>query len=397
MKTYIHGTTSEILDILPYTEFKIMSAIDTIKEYGVVTYSGEIFGGGYTNAKHNCHPCFGLLDCKDTNCHYGLSKILDYTKRQNTTFNLNEEICRGKRIGYSNINTILITAWRCYQIGKDVSLLINDDLFKDIDLTINTFATLLYFDRYLKPKRNYENDDNSDYVDAVYTHLTFDNIKQILKEYPTNLGDLLTLVDNPTNDLLNHLINIFSLPTKSIIKSGMCCVDKEIELSDNIVFSYDEQYTNTSNYSYYNAGYLTYRLTQNCNSYSMNDLLEKYAKMNMQSNTWIKFHELLKINLIELRARTNLLRKLIHNYNVSENQTGLLIKQQDKPFPIILISNNDSDMEIVGNEYRANKIIMIGEHITKIATNTISNKTYLIDYFAKYNIHCDIILIDDLK
>ena len=44
---YIHGTNSNILELLIHTDFYLMEPIDMIDKYGIAPITGEITGGGF--------------------------------------------------------------------------------------------------------------------------------------------------------------------------------------------------------------------------------------------------------------------------------------------------------------------------------------------------------------
>ena len=56
---YIHGTNSNVLDLLTYTDFSLMEPIDMIDKYAVAPVTGEITGGGFDSVWSKCEPCFG--------------------------------------------------------------------------------------------------------------------------------------------------------------------------------------------------------------------------------------------------------------------------------------------------------------------------------------------------
>lgn len=277
---FLHGTTSGILDILPYTEFKLMSAIDSIREYSVVTYTGEIFGGGYGSVGNNCQMCFGRI----TACHYDLEKIMNYTLPQNL-FNstLEELVTIGKRCAYSNINLIIITAMREQQMGKDISSLINEKLYKDILLTINALAVLFYFDSYIFPVNKLDIEEARENT----KQFTLNYIKSSLCDFSINLMDHR---ENPSEEILNKLLSIFP--------------------------GFDTKINNTSKRGSYAADYLCYRLTQEVSGYKIEELLAKYCNMKMKCDRWYKFKEYLYTYLNEFLLRLKLLESIVGTYKL---------------------------------------------------------------------------------
>src|SRR5437763_10737029 len=111
---YIHGTTSDILNALPYTDFRLMGPIDLIETYGIAPMTGEITGGGLSSIKDRCMTCFGRVIPKDLNS-YTLEKVKKYTVVSDDNDSMKDLLYYANiasKCGYSCINIIIILMMR---------------------------------------------------------------------------------------------------------------------------------------------------------------------------------------------------------------------------------------------------------------------------------------------
>lgn len=387
---YIHGTDSSILELLKYTEFNLMEPIEMIEKYRIAPMTGEITRGGFDNVQARCHPCFGRIKGIDLNS-YDLIKIMKYTHikhDENPISILKYQIYIGSRCCYSNINIILIYAVRCRQLGYDISNIITSEIIQNIKVIRATFALLLFPGSWLRPVENL----NNDVCDAIYTHFSMEYIKGRLAEKLNPDTDLYEIykkgdISNEVLDILNY---IFTLPKNSTIKSGNSYEDKHVELSiinpfTHAVPSYD------SECSYYKAGYTLYALTQNITGYRVNDVLEKYARGRVSDSFWNKFHQKLCTYLKDFQHRIELLEYIL----IHDCYPKIIINQEI--YPLILVCEDDSIMSVLAHEYRATRSLKLGVDITVMATDTINNKRNLTKYLNDNNIQCRVILFDELK
>ena len=248
-------------------------------------------------------------------------------------------------------------------------------------------ATLLFFGSWLRPLTNLDGDT----CDAIYTHLTIGHIKNKV----LNQSDLYSLYkqykdkDLPS-EVYDILDGIFTLPEKSIIKSGFACKDKEVNLTitrpfNNTAPVHDKQC------SALEPGYTIYRLTQDVSSYRVNDVLEKYARNELSKSFWPKFHERLCDYLNKFEHRINILERMLERTDIPT------IKLTKNSYPLIMICEDDNVMTDVRHEYRANRPLKLGTDITTIATNTEKNKQRLVQYLETNRLACKAILFSDLN
>ena len=235
---------------------------------------------------------------------------------------------------------------------------------------------------------------DDDTFDAIYTHFNIGFIKgEVFKQQ--HCPDLYSLYKEYKDKKLPYevyeiLNDIFTLPEKSIIKSGFSCKDKEVCLTITRPFAHTAPIY-SSNGSELEPGYTIYRLTQNVSLYQINDVLEKYARKRLSYHFWSKFHERLYNYLEQFEHRINLIERMLRRSNLPK------IEITKTSYPLLMICENDDVMTHVRHEYRANHPLKLGTDITTIATNTEANKQQLIQYLNTPKLACKAILFNDLN
>ena len=389
---YIHGTNSNILELIKHTEFNLMGPIEMIEKYKIAPMTGEITGGGLDSVWCECEPCFGRIKGSDCNS-YDLNKVMRYTtmnlrqhssERKDLISLLREQVNAGAFRGYSNLNIILIYMVACKQLGYDVTHIVTQDIINDMKMTRNIFASLLFFGTLLQAVEV----SDEDVWDAIYTHFDLNYLKTRLSEKIQCNECLEDMDENKVVDILTY---VYELPKKSVIKSGMACKDKEVELAITKPFT-NEEIDYDSEGSHFQPDYTMYRLMQNVSGYGLRDVLEKYSKRLVSNTFWKNFHSILRKKLTIFKQRLELLENMLiydkhHHIN----------KVTEDPYPLILICENDEVVKSLNTEFRAIKSLKLGTDITFIATDTVINKEKLIKYLQENNIQCNVILFDDLK
>lgn len=282
---------------------------------------------------------------------------------------------------------------RCRQAGHDITSIVTDDFIKKSWGIYNTYALLLFMHKWIKPHHNF--DEEPDKHSAIYTHLTLNNISNKLINGPDLYKIYQEYKDKPAElpeDTKLLLLSVLELPKTSIIKTGIFCKDKEITLENTQLFTFDDvPYTfDESRSSMYSVNYLAYRLPQNVSSYSINNLLEHYSKCEISNNFFDKFRVKLISLLESFQTKVNLLNK-IRNLNIIPQ-----INFDIPLFPLIIVSNDDSVMDLYGHEFRAKRELKLGVDIDTLATDNEENKVILEKYLEKYNINCKVILFSEL-
>lgn len=383
LNPWIHGTSSKILEILPYTEFQILDPIMMIEKYKIGPITGEISGGGFGNVWNHCHPRFGRVFSENYNS-YDLSKVKRYTKlsKDDPRALLKNALLHGSQYGYSNLNIILIYAQHCRQCGYDIDDLITLTDIKDMKLTRNSFAILLFINTYLIP---HDLDLDTRYVMVKY--LTLKHFKDILKTTPL---DLYMVYKNKiiTAEIWDLLECSFTLPKTSWVELYDCNVDKQIIIDDIFPFT-KIQKPDYETKSKFTSSYFIYRMLQNVSSYGMNDIWRKEYKND--SEIWNNLHTKLSYYIDAFDHRMSLLENLLSSETVSQ------ITIPTDSYPLILICEDNSVLEPIQDEYVAKGPLKLGTHITKLATDTPKHKLMLEAYLNYHQLPCHVILFDDLQ
>lgn len=372
-EVYIHGTNSHILDVLPYTNFTLMSMIDMIQNYDICSYGGEIDRGGYSSISYNCSTCFGTLH-KSPLCDYDLSYVLKYTELKPwlpdiISFEKSIKDCQTK--AYSNMNIVLIKAQNLLQRGIDIWDKVSQDFLTNGSRIIKIFKTLTYFGSHLRPVTQFKRFSNE--TDAIYTHITIEN--------------LMKTIDNVNIEDVSEISELYELPSTLIIKSGYNCLLKEVNINTTRIFEMNIPHNeNKGNRDDYWS--IVHRITQNSN-YTIGNLLEEYASGVVTDTTWNSLRE-------HLLNHITCLEKCIMFFQSLQCKITKLIPVSTTSIPIILVCRDGKLVQHHKDEYRSIHNLKIGIHITEIATDTTHNQEFLRNYFNEYCINCEVKLISQL-
>lgn len=367
VNSYIHGTNSSILELLPLTNFELIDSISMIENYKVAPIGGEIKLGGNSTITARCNPCFGRVK-KENNNSYDWNKVLKYTNikiDQSPVELLKEQIEIGVRCNYANINVILIYMVRCLQSGYEN--IITKEIINDIKLTSKALSFLLFIGNRIRTRKGFR---RGDITEAVYTCLTINELKNRLKD-----------IEFSIEDFKPEYIDILTLPEKLTIKSGLKVEDKEV------IFNQEERrpfvvdnISVTRDLGEYEAINIVYCVTHNVPGESINSLLAQYLMWMVNENFWSEFHIHLK-NYIEV---------FNHRISLLEKQYDIIVNIPKKIFPIIIVMENDELLKNIGHEYRAVRSLKFGVDIKTVATDSYLHKLILQNFFVKYNIDCTV-------
>lgn len=380
---YIHGTNSSILPLLQYTEFKLLSPLDSIKNYGVTTLTGELTKGGWNMVESNNVPSFGVLKPsgrRNDQIEYTLQKIIkNYTEIQVITNkedilrDLENAIFYSIDYAFSNINIILIYSVRALEFGFDISKILSSDFFNNLEIHKEIFKTILYLDTDIVANPNIKNFEEYDL--PIHDSLNYKILFNKIKKLNLTAAEVIKLFELPKEqkDFSN---NPYELSITNIFVAN----DKKI------IYRRDQK--DNKNPKTMAQG-LFYR--NRFNSFLLNYLQNEYSNETIQN---------LKIQIYEYLSELNLREKLLKSLVI---EPKLHVPQIDVvsliTFPIILFATNSSKFILYDNtsqEYRAKEPLKFGNDIIRIATNTLPNKKYLVNFFAKHNITIDIILFEDI-
>jgi hypothetical protein len=386
LNPYIHGTTSQILPLLPLTEFQLMDAITMIEQYHLAPLTGEIDGGGWDAVECRCKPCFGVVHHKDHQV-YQWDKIMRYTKphpfRSSDPVELLEQKLRyGLKTCYCDLNQILIYYVRCRSLGHDVSHLINQELIANMRRCYKILAILLHFNVAIFPKP--EQDSESDNL-AISSYVICDAIlknfswKRLLKEVEKlELEGKEITVDYLLDELFvlpeeieSNGLKITLLPNERKLFTG----EKTVEIKKSYIEG---------------AGYFKYRLSQNTGFCKFKKLLKAFFLCNISDKWWTEFHSALIRYLAAFESRINLLESALQ-MNVSQVQCS------SESFPMVLVCDDHEAMKKHPQdcEWRAKRPLKIGTDINLVVTDTEDHEFYLQEFFENHGIECRTMLFDD--
>lgn len=387
---YIHGTTSNILDLLPYTNFSLMGPMEMIELYHVAPVTGQILRDKFDGMSNRYQVCFGRI-IGDYHNTYDLEKVINYTRNKNNSDPVNllqQQINIGPQYYYSNIDIILIYMVRCQELGYDITNIITHEIIANIKYVLNAFSCLLHFGTWLRPFKNLDDDT----CNAIYNNFTFEYIKNKSAKFPN-----LFFLYKENRDIYSILQDIFTLPKTTVIRSEYSDRDKLITLDITQPFirksrcNYKSSMGQEYDESSLGPEYYVNLMTQNVPLYNINDMLEKYARNELSVSFWKMFHEKLRVYLDEFNNRIELIETMLTRINI---QTITLNKD---PYPLIMICENYQLMSSVCDEYRSKCPLKLGSDISIIATDTESNRQSLIAYLETHKLLCKTILFDDLK
>jgi len=234
-------------------------------------------------------------------------------------------------------------------------------------------CTHLYYSSATILKNVKKNTDETN--DSIYQNFTFDMLADKIKHDYFTLYEQFKDSNNLPDEYKKSLIELFTLPQ-----------------ADKVIlnpFTFEDR-DDDSKYNYYEARYIAYRLPQNLSSYSINNLLEHYAKNEVNKHFWPEFRQLIYEKIKEMNSRVELLEKIMKRTDVP------IIKHTNTTYPLILLSDDASAMESLHYEYRATRPLKIGEDIKYIATDS-ENRLKLEQYIKDHSLQCKVIPIDKLK
>ena len=346
--TYIHGTVSDMLNVLPYTNFEFLEPIAMIEKYNVAPLSGEITGGGFSNVWHRVQPCFGVMT-KNSNDYntYDLAKIIPYTSKisKDPLTLLQSEVDLSRRCAFSNINCILIYMVRCQELGHNIDSLITPELIREMWITRNAFAILLFIHTYFVPVPNLDDD----MCNCIFTYFTL----KYFKEQMATLPDLYTIYQTGElpDALRIQMEAMFTLPSQLSAMGFSSYYDVTVSVRKPFVCTKSTHTPITSNNE---TSYLLGRLTQDCSGYKINDVLEKYAqgRESHYGISWDDFHGNLIYFLDQFKHRISLLE------NLKSNSTIPRIPLCTERYPLIIMY--EGELESFRNEWRATKPLQFG-------------------------------------
>lgn len=248
---FIHGSTSQTLELMKQTGFKLQSPIDMIENYGLAPLAGEIYQGGFRRAASRGNPSFGRVE----HHRYDIKRVINgyavvateplsqETVRQQLIGSLSE----GPELLYRNINIILIEATRYQQLGGDLTTIpLMNNLTKKLSQSIQLWYVYRFLAHYI------ERDTQAlglqqirDLQDAFYTHFRTPN------DWYTKISalelDVKKLFKSHSNADIQSINDLLTLPKTSEILSRTHSISTVITLPVTSPFTIKKNTTTSSN------------------------------------------------------------------------------------------------------------------------------------------------------
>jgi len=402
---FIHGTSSQIFNLLKHSDFSLMDPMNMLKKYGIVPITGEL--DHYRNITESNNPRFGKLITIDYNT-YDWNKVLCYArgeKDHDTSYGRN----------YSDISAQLILVGRCQQSGyfDENDLKRYKNQIADMRNLVNTLSLLLFFDKWLFPIPGASNN----VVDALYTHcdqhlmeervaLTETNFFKVYEEYKSDdmtsqidsiRCGILTRKDLP-EDIQKELVELFRLPVTSVCMTGPMCVKQEVTLKNDelLPFVYSNRRTqkHERDLGLYQAGYLTGGVMKNQSGYNFIEILQKYLNGRLGDlwDSFTNFRGCLYNRLKFFNSQIDFFESIVTRTDVPQ------VEEFEYNFPIVFFYEPvKNDLYVHrGVEFYRDEPMKIGKDITKMAT-TIEGQQIIQDFFKENNINVQVYTFDEVE
>ena len=271
---------------------------------------------------------------------------------------------------------------RCQELGYDIGSVITSELIREMWITRNAFAILLFIHTYLVPVP----DLDKEVCDSIFTYFTL----TYFKEKTATLPDLYTIYQTGElpDSIRERIEDIFTLPAQLSAMGFSSYYDVTVSVRHPFTCT---KSTHTPIGSNNETSYLLGRLTQNCSGYTINDVLEKYAsgiESSYYNISWDQFHGNLIYFLDEFKHRISLLETLKCNSKIPQ------IRLAEESYPLIIMY--EGELKSFRNEWRATKPLRFGRDIKIVATDTLIHKNLLLQFFAEHQITCDVTILEVL-
>lgn len=447
--TYIHGTSSIILPLLPRTEFTLLPLQEMLEKYGLVPMCGELEKRSALNSlkASGTFISFGNLNA-DIKDQYSLYSVLElYTKYHLPDVNIAiqnaKENARDSFLeGFENINKLLVNVARAKQLGEDA---LSKDEYDGLLKRLNDVTQFYYFLSFLgehiylnytaytqmerayknellnspafdklmrqayidiqnnMKKNHFEDDDISAFTyekffekrinhlisEMLSDHLTFEKLIGKIREL--NL-DIKAIVDHPTQENLEKLLSVLELSgdffyeSTKLIAPGACLLSLSPDSANK-----DERDYQADEFE---------KPLSNKALYTFDKLLMKFFKMPPTSNALAILRTTIKSRIELLEKRMTVLKKIVERDIEETKLFPEEIAVMKQGFPVIILckaSDKISKYSEHEQEYRACKSLKFGEDIMMIATDTPEHQKYLKEFFKKNDVlNMNVLLIDEL-
>ena len=409
-KPFIHGSSSSVLALLPYTEFMLYSPVWMMNEYQIAPIGGEIVGGGLRSIEAQSELAFGvaspeyLYNLKRIRHQYAIPAPLQ--QKEDLIKLARNNIKRAPHSLFSEINVLLIYLTRLKQIDVPNSEWLSETEIASLHQQANATLQFFYFLLLLGKSINLDYEkvninkghESPDLADAIRTHLSADLI--VKKIIATQL-DIRSICENPnpTHEMLQRVADLLKLPNKLSVKHAVIAdLEREVTLTETSVFrpmrsSYSPPDTDTN----WHPDDLARYVCANGGT-TISDFLSGLTFAPKPSQEFFDTFHSVVLNIIQ--SFTHRLRIL--DTILSKEPTNILNTPHRElianSFPIILITERREKLLVVGNEFRARTPLKLGEDITMIATDSPANQKQVQAYLHENKLHTvAVITFDELE
>ncbi len=399
--TYIHGTNSLALALLPKTGFVLASPYFLINKYQLAPLGGEVVHSRYVPLNSG-YVAFGALETIPIGLRdaYTLNSIVEqYTSgampnREELIKNIHEEIVSFKAGCFSRLNMILVYLARAKQIGISTEDIVTIEeiktLNRDIDAMIQYFHFLLLLGTHINVAEQSLVDSfkpqNAVLWSTFLSKFTYFNITEKITTNKINVEYLYNHRDVLSEEELQPLIDLLALPG-----SHYFSVNKDIKQASDLELEWrGKTHCNDKDF---------YTLSMNTSM-----ALATFFKEMMQGLMTANYFKELHINIIaflnalkEKRSELNMLFEKPAQNILSEEDSVF----SEAPFPLVFIADNNKQILLYDKnkaEYRAYQPLVVGKDIQTIATNTEKNQKSVSDFLVKNGLtSINVITFDKLK
>ncbi len=414
---FIHGTTCAAFASMSKTNNQLMPVLTMLDDYQAAPMVGELTQGGYKflGLKLAKEEVVGATSFgKVFGCNYDLKKITaNYTNfkaasSDNSVEEFRDILKYGIYDAFSKLNLMLIYFTRARQMDKSIDDLLSKEELNTLRGQLHATVQFYYFIQLLGSDIHPNFDaigsvssvskaspplTDHDISDAVYTHLTFENIVNKIIQHKIDIKDT---VLNRNEEKLTKVLGILELPQKSIIKSGIFYQnDKDIELPFTQFFRLEKheviQKEDTKPCD--GIGYFF----QNHSSDSINLVLKKFLNCQLEDNYFQSMAKDANIYISAFEDRIRLFEKLIA---APQERVKFTAEQHDLlkwSFPIIFVSESEH-IKAYLNEYRSQLPLKLGTDIPMIATDSETHKEQVKKYLRDHQVDpVQVVLFSDLE
>lgn len=389
---FIHGTNSAALALMTQTDFRLMSGIEMLEQYGLAPLCGEIKQGGFITAMADGKPCFARLSGEENSNEYSLNKVIwNYAKnnkavsKEECLDNLRSYCVNPSMSLFSSISIINIYLARARQLGinlRDIpdiqSLEKNFQQSKDIFYLYLLFSTHIVAKKAIKELSDEEEDALRNELDE---HLS---LQKVLEKLQQSNASIQEAYNNPTAESCQKIISILSLPDH--------CTAQQL-------FEYVEEPIKKQSKSKRLEGEWGY-MVRNVSSWSFESMLYQTCTERYKRGDFQRVAPKLLSYIETLEKRFLVMQRLLQ-----DSQKPLILSAEDSDLvenslPIILCYDQSRHIRIFSmrtQEYRTQKPLKLGEDIQTIATDTETNIKRLKAYSDRHHLNLNVISFTDLE